>query len=289
LKLTVGGSADFFNDEPHITMTIDNFPIYREVLDKDRNQFNPKFGITWNPFPDTTVRGAVFRVLKRTLITNQTLEPTQVAGFNQFFDDFNATQSWRYGVAVDQKFFKNIFGGAEYSFRDLKRVPFTDGTVIPPKIEDVNWKEHLGRAYLYWTPHKWVSLSVEYMYERFKRETLLSGLGGFGLKNADSHRFPLGINFYHPSGLSAMLKATYFNQHGNFERETDVGNFIKGNDQFWLFDAAISYRLPKRLGFISVGGKNLLNKSFKYHDTNPFNPIIQPDRFIYGKVTLALP
>src|SRR5712691_3758187 len=40
------------------------------------HQFNPKFGVTWNPWPDTTLRAAVFRVLKRTLITNQTLEPT---------------------------------------------------------------------------------------------------------------------------------------------------------------------------------------------------------------------
>ena len=61
------------------------------------HQFNPKFGVTWNPFPDTTLRAAVFRVLKRTLITNQTLEPTQVAGFNQFFDDINGTDALRYG------------------------------------------------------------------------------------------------------------------------------------------------------------------------------------------------
>ena len=60
-------------------------------------QFNPKFGATWNPFPNTTVRAAAFRILKRTLITDQTLEPTQVAGFNQFFDDVNATDAWRYG------------------------------------------------------------------------------------------------------------------------------------------------------------------------------------------------
>ena len=91
----------------------------------DKDQFNPKFGITWNPFPATTVRAAVFRVLKRTLITDQTLEPTQVAGFNQFFDDVNGTEAWRYGGAIDQKFTKDIFGGVEFSKRDLK-VPFLD-------------------------------------------------------------------------------------------------------------------------------------------------------------------
>ena len=57
------------------------------------------------------MRAAAFRVLKRTLITDQTLEPTQVAGFNQFFDDLNGTEAWRYGGAIDQKFTDTIFGG----------------------------------------------------------------------------------------------------------------------------------------------------------------------------------
>ena len=73
------------------------------------------------------MRAAAFRVLKRTLITQQTLEPTQVAGFNQFFDDFNLTEAWRYGGAIDQKFTKDLFGGVEFSKRDLK-VPFLDFT-----------------------------------------------------------------------------------------------------------------------------------------------------------------
>ena len=74
--------------------------------DVDKDQVNPKFGITWTPFAGTTLRAAAFRVLKRTLITDQTLEPTQVAGFNQFFDDPNLTEAWRYGGAIDQKFTK---------------------------------------------------------------------------------------------------------------------------------------------------------------------------------------
>jgi hypothetical protein len=64
---------------------------------EETSQFNPKFGVTWNPLAATTVRAAIFRTLKRTLITDQTLEPTQVAGFNQFFDDINLTETWRYG------------------------------------------------------------------------------------------------------------------------------------------------------------------------------------------------
>jgi outer membrane receptor protein involved in Fe transport len=81
--LTAGASGDFFdaNDK-----TVGN-------QDIDEDEFNPKFGITWNPFASTTLRGAAFRTFKRTLVTDQTLEPTQVAGFNQFFDEGNATKA----------------------------------------------------------------------------------------------------------------------------------------------------------------------------------------------------
>jgi len=269
VTVTVGGSADFL-----------------EGGDKDRKQFNPKFGITWNPFPGTTLRGAIFRTLKRTLITNQTLEPTQVAGFNQFFDDWNGTKAWKYGIAADQKFSKSIYGGGEYSFRDLD-FQWLDRTTGFPVAKEEKWKEQMGRGYLYWTPHKWLGLSAEYLYERIKREIEFS----LGVKNVNTHRVPLGINFFHPCGLSAMFKASYVNQHGNFERQTPfaTGIFERGDDQFWLFDAAISYRLPKRLGFISVGAKNLLNKHFKFFDADYFNPSILPDRFIFAKITLALP
>ena len=109
VTFTVGGSGDFFQTQSATT--------------DSRDQFNPKFGVTWNPFRNTTLRAAAFRVLKRTLISDQTLEPTQVAGFNQFYDDFNATDSWRYGGAIDQKFSSTIFGGMEFSTRDVN-IPF---------------------------------------------------------------------------------------------------------------------------------------------------------------------
>jgi tetratricopeptide (TPR) repeat protein len=264
---TIGASGDFFES------------VSEEGPDAD--QFNPKFGITWNPLPNTTLRGAVFRTLRRTLLTNQTLEPTQVAGFNQFFDDTDATESWRYGGAVDQKFTESIYGGAEYSERDLT-VPFLRTGAPPGELE---WDEKLFRAYLYLTPHKWFALSGEYLYEEFNRDERF----GDGALFVETSYVPLGINFFHPSGLSAFFKGTYVNQKGSFERIDSAGTFTPGKDDFWLADAAINYRLPKRYGFITVGATNLFDKEFQYFDTDRDNPRIIPDRFIFGKVTLAIP
>jgi hypothetical protein len=230
------------------------------------------------------LRGAVFRALKRTLITDQTLEPTQVAGFNQFFDEANTTDSWRYGAAIDQKFTKGLYGGAEFTYRGLK-VPYNVTTLGVSTLEEADWREKIFRAYLFWTPHKWLALSAEYRWEQFERSE------GFaeGAETVTTNYFPIGISFFHPSGLSATLKGTYINQHGFFERQLAIGTFEHGKDDFYLLDAAISYRLPKRLGFISVGAKNLLNKHFQYFDTDPKNPLIQPKSFFFARVTLAIP
>jgi outer membrane receptor protein involved in Fe transport len=267
VTFTLGASGDFFH-----TKSSDA---------ESRDQFNPKFGITWNPFPATTLRAAVFRVLKRTLITDQTLEPTQVAGFNQFFDDADSTESWRYGVAIDQKLSQSLYGGVEVSTRDLS-VPFHNVTANAIRRED--WNEYLGRTYLFWTPHPWLALSAEYQYERFERGRDFTP----AFRDVTTQRVPLGLHFFYPVGLSASLKATYFNQDGDFRRQG--GDCCEsGSDDFWVVDAAISYRLPKRYGFVTLGVTNLFDKSFKYQETDLRNPIILPHRFIFARVTLALP
>jgi hypothetical protein len=221
--------------------------------------------------------------LKRTLITDQTLEPTQVAGFNQFFDDLNATKAWRYGVAVDQKFPGGLFGGVEYAFRDLE-VPFVASTAGGVTEKEVDWTEKLLRLYLFWTPHPWLALNAGYEWERSERDELFAD----GAKHVETNRVPLGLNFFHPSGLSASLKGTYIDQQGSFQRIAAT-TFKYGKDSFWIVDAAINYRLPKRYGFITVGVTNLLDQKFKYFDPDRDNASIIPDRVFFGRLTLALP
>ena len=268
LTFTVGGSGDFFDPDD-------------DDAQKDQDQFNPKFGISWNPFAGTTLRGAAFRVLKRTLITNQTIEPTQVAGFNQFFDEANATDYWVYGGAIDQKLNQNIYAGAEFSYRNLN-VPFLN---LTDTVDNSNWDEYLVRSYLFWTPHQWLALSAEYRYEELKRDQEFAA----GAKELDTHLVPLGVSFFHPSGLSASLKGTYVNQDGSFERKDNVGFFTGDEDDFFLVDAAISYRLPKRYGLLTIGVTNLTDENFEYFDSDRNNPSFQPNRVFFGKVTIALP
>jgi len=274
LILTLGLSYDNVSGEPLL------------IPERRVEQLNPKVGVTWNVVPGTTLRAAAFRTLKRTLITDQTLEPTQVAGFNQFFDDFNATDAWRYGVAVDQKFTKDIYAGAEFSYRKLT-VPFieVDPATGDPDTHKMAADENLGRAYIYWTPHRWFALRAEYLYERFQNRRAITSDVPIEVK---TNRFPFGVNFFHPSGFGSSVTATWVDQIGRFERIRTF-EVERGHDDFWLLDTAISYRLPQRYGMITAGVQNLLDEPFKYFNTDPKNLPITPDRFFFIKATLAFP
>jgi tetratricopeptide (TPR) repeat protein len=267
LTITAGASVDNLRGPPSF------------IRGGNDTRFNPKFGITWTPFLGTSVRAAAFHIVKRTLITDQTLEPTQVAGFAQFFDDLDATKAWRYGVGVDQKITKEIFGGSEFSFRNL-RIPVTDDPSLPPTMAD--GREYLARTYLFWTPNNWLATRIEYNFERFKHE--LAALPA----HVNTHSVPLGLTFFHPSGLSAAVNATYFRQTGNFNR-LSIGRSESGSDDFWIVDAALSYRLPNRYGFLRLGVTNLFDKRFRYFEMDLNNSRIQPTRMAVFKIILTLP
>jgi tetratricopeptide (TPR) repeat protein len=271
MEWTVGGSVDLF-ENTELTQTQVN-P-------------SPKLGLIWNLLPSTTLRAALFRAFTRTLTTAQTIEPTQVAGFNQFFNDGNGTESWRFGIAIDQKLSDNLYAGGEFSRRDLGvKFSFLPSPTASFQLREVDWEEHMGRSYLYWTPHSWVSLSAEYEYERFKRDEAFAA--GIGL--VKTHRIPLGFNLHHPCGLSFMWKTTYVAQEGNFQpQNAPMASFGLGAENFWVVDSSLSYRLPRRWGIVSVEAKNLFDKSFNFQDTDPTNPVLQPERSILFKFTLAI-
>jgi ABC-type amino acid transport substrate-binding protein len=299
VTLTLGLSGDLFDETG--TSTINNvFPDVpagepsaapASVLGTS-NQANPKAGITWTLKSGTTLRAAWFKTLTRTLVTDQTLEPTQVAGFNQFFDEPAATRAKVYGGAVDQKFGKKVFGGAEYTRRD-QTIPLTtlDLAAEPPSVTvaDTDGHERLGRAYLFAAPHPWVTFGAEYSYEKLDLNPDL----GAKYSTVKTQRVPLSARFFHPSGIGAFLGVTHFKQDGQFGSgiTDELGNsvFVPGERSFWVVDAALRYRLPKRYGFIVAGVNNLTDERSTYQATDPDNLAIRPGRVVYGRVVLAFP
>jgi tetratricopeptide (TPR) repeat protein len=250
----------------------------------DTTQFNPKLGVIWNPVPETTFRAAGFRALEKPLFSGRSIEPTQVAGFNQLFDDAGlGADSWRYGVAWDQRLPGAAYVGVELSRRD-STVPFDtfDLDTGVAGTAEADWREYLVRGYAYWAVTKQLALGVEYLYERFERDPENTGLNQ--VVESDTHRVPISAAFFHPWGLQARVTGTYVNQSGQFGF---LDNVQSGSDSFWVLDASIGYRLPKRLGLITLEGRNLLNEKFRYNDYGFGNPTFYPERLILLRVTLA--
>ena len=255
-----------------------------EGLLGSRNQFNPKFGVSWDVLPSTRLRAAAFRILERTLISDMTVEPTQVAGFNQFFRDGDSTESWRYGIGLDHDFSRVVHGGVELSERTMD-IPFQFFAGGPtPEIQQAAWKEAVGRAFLYWAPHPWLAASADFQYERFRRPVEFVGPDLF--TELDTYQLPLAVNVFHPSGFTARLLASRVNQSGLFSDPTGE-SFLPQESQFWVADASVGYRLPRRWGLLTLAVKNLFDKEFQMQDTDAENPRISPSRVILARFALT--
>ncbi len=258
-------------------LSLESFKRGRQV---DREKVNPKLGFMWEPVEGTTIRGSATRVLNATRFFTQTLEPTQVAGFNQFFDSIEGSDAWRYGIAVDQTLARDLFAGAEFSVRRADAPLLGDpGDKAPFFSSD----EKLGRAYLYWAPHARWALRAEYQYERLENDPQLTQV----VVDSTTHIVPLGASYFDPRGFSFHVNGTYAEQTGDFDPDEVGSTTLSGGEDFWVVDTRLDYRLPKRRGLISVGVQNLFDQDFKFQDTDASNPRFLPDRFVFIRGTLS--
>ncbi|CAD6879082.1 InterPro IPR001440 COGs COG0457 [Methylomonas albis] len=251
-------------------------------------QLNPKFGIIWNPTQNLTLRSAAFRTIKRPLTNNQTIEPTQVAGFNQFYDENNGAAAWQYASGIDYKPTNSLFMGGEIIWRDSQQS-------INNISSQFSRSEATHMAYLYWSPSDWLTLKSEYRFEKFKREFVVNSLDSSNPRSVASHQVPLSINLFHNSGMFAKFSGTFVDQHvtsvrslTGFPRTSPV--FTGDSSSFWVFDALLGYRLPNRLGTLALEGRNLFDNTFFYQSvfdaSGPqLSPFI-PERQLFVKLSL---
>jgi hypothetical protein len=265
VTLHLGASADFYETQLF-----------------ERRQLNPKLGVSWAAAPGTVVRSAVFRALHRALVSSQTIEPTHVAGFNQFYAGLEGEDAWRFGVALDQKFNARLFGGAEVAWRNLTvpiEFPREEGRVV----ERFDRDEQFARAYVYWAPDDRASVTAEYIFERFGRDAASSG--DENILELRTHRLPLGVRYFSPIGLSAEARAAWVNQRGRF---AGLAFEPTGEDRFWIVDAAVRWRLPRRYGRVAIEIRNLFDEQFRFQDTDPGNPVVKPGRQAAFTFTLGI-
>ncbi len=230
-----------------------------------QDEVNPKAGVQWRVLDNLTLRAAGFRVMKPPLTSNQTLEPTQIAGFNQFYDDANGDVSTRYGIGVDWRVTREVQAGAEATWRDIDAIAFGDrldsgaGTVT----HDADEATH--RIYVNWTPLDELALSAELVYDRWKATRSPLTATGDVPEDLTTVSLPLRARYFHPSGFFGQLGVSLVHQ----DVDRQPGNFLaieEGSDTFVVADAAIGYRFPRRLGAVSLQINNIFDSGFKFQD-----------------------
>jgi tetratricopeptide (TPR) repeat protein len=254
-----------------------------ENLDFGKRRGYPKLGVQWDITDTVQVRAAYFEFLKPKLVVEQTLQPTQVAGFSQFFDDPEATESEVYGFGIDTRLIRDVMLGLEVTHRDVV------GPLFFPLSGEVEFWERTEDAFLgyaYWTPTNRLALSVHYEYEDVSSD--LNGFFGLGPALVRTRSLPMQIRYFDPTGFFGGLTGTFVDQT---VRDTPLG-FDREDESFWVVDLELGYRLPKRRGILSLEIRNLLDESFLYQDRNflaiePVPARYIPDRSIVGKISLS--
>ena len=241
LQATVGASLD----------TVDNDTTSETRLD-------PKLGVRYQLLPQLALRAAYFRTLKRELLFQQTIQPTQVAGFNQLYDDFTGTRAdvWALGADADLPF--GMKAGIEGGWRMLD-IPsaLPTGTVTQQADE---WR---ASAYLFQTLGERWALGARAQYDRFRLDD--DAITSNDPEKLDTWTFPLTARWFDPNGLFAEASATFLHQHISRGGEATLE---EGSDGTWLLGGAFGWRLPERRGLVAIQVANLLDSKFKYEDDN---------------------
>ena len=247
--------------------------------DLQRTYFNPKLGVMWNITANTVLRAAWLKYVKTPFLSEQTIEPTHVSGFNQFFKDEPNSRAERYAVAIDQRVNPGMMTGFELSWRNLTTPTF----VLAGPIEKHEHTEEAHRMYFAWSVNSRVATTAEFFIERFR-----GSIGGIRDFDAlDWYRLPWTIDYFHPNGWFTEAALTYSWQRA------EVSDGPTRREEFVTVDLQTGYRLPSRYGLIQLGVKNLFDSDFLFQNPG-FSRLEEPDlwqfvpeRVVFGQVTLA--
>ncbi|MCU7849715.1 MAG: FecR domain-containing protein [Candidatus Thiodiazotropha sp. (ex Lucinoma kastoroae)] len=282
IELTLASS---YTDDTIKQHTID-FAGSFDNSDKE-SQFNPKIGLVWDITDSSTIRTAFYRSRPGTTSATS-IEPSQIAGFNQIYDDYQDSlinDAKRAGIGFDSKIRSNLSLGFSALYAELNGLFYgpapTDNVAFEIKRELLN-------TYLYYEISNNLLLNAEYEFEKFehpKASVLFQRID-----TLKTHRLPITLRHFFSNHLTSSITGTYYNQDGLY---TDGS---EGKDDFWIFDASITYNLPKRLGKLSIGARNLFDKQFNYEDkqnnslitadqSNNINEL-SSERIIYGKFSI---
>ncbi|MES9987365.1 MAG: FecR domain-containing protein [Candidatus Thiodiazotropha endolucinida] len=288
----------------HLTAAVTAVRNTSEIFSEKETVILPKLGAQWLITEKSKLHAALFRTNSSAISASfyQTLEPTHISGFNQIHDEFRQTDTWNYGLGFTHDFMPSITAGVRGLHRKGE-TPFDliDLNTFSSSMFDVEFDESTVSTWLNWSPQKHISLSFQYDFSKLDSATNIStteysGISPDGVIELETHRFPIAMNYNHPSGYIVGLTTTYFNQKGVFQGSTFAEPPQDAEDEFWLTDLLLSYRLPDKYGLISLGVKNIFDEEFDFEDRNSYDSLsvetsaspssLSTERTIFGQLSV---
>lgn len=263
----------------------------------------PKLGMLYAPKEGYNLRFAAYKTVSAPLAISayHTLEPTQIAGFNQIFDESTQTEATNLAVGIDATLSPQFTFGLEMVSREVTSPTVIHGTT-EASLTYFSRHERIASAYANLVLNEQFSLSAKYQLEETEQDTRfdfgeLSNLAPDSVLNLKTHRVPLALSWFHPSGLSLQLHQTYFDQTGVFLPGTLDTKPLSGQDHFWITDLSASFRWKKFPGKITVGVNNLMDRHFSYEDRNTYDALntaitgqpsqLATEQQIFGSLTMS--
>ncbi len=244
----------------------------------------PGVGVIWQATDILRLRAAAGRTVKTPYVANQSLQPTQLAGFNERFDDLDGTRADWLGLAADVQASAAVRVGAETTLRRLAdEMVHTNGH----RLEDQ--RDDLAMAYLYWTPTDRIAASLELIGEYYsaKKRDFPDVL------RVQTLTVPLQLTYTTPAGWFATARPALVVQ--DVDGFDDDGEDTDFDSHGVLIDLAAGYRLPKRRGIIALEVTNLLDRHLSFQDETfrttagelqAVNPRFIPSRMFLATITL---
>ena len=273
--------SDYFinnNTTSTIGFSVDRYK--NKNIDRKIEKFNPKIGGIWNVTDNTKLRIAAFKTtFISTTESERTLEPTNIAGFNQFFDEFLLTDSYHYGLGVDNRVDDDTFLGSEFKYVSSKvPIAFDFGEDIEFNQRELNVRSYLFRTLL----DRW-SFKTELFYRKFNRDDDFISLENFIPTN--TYLLSFGVRYFNHEGWLYGVNVNMAKQKVKFE--TDLGSLDFDKDKFVTFDNFIGYRFKNNLnGLIFLEIKNIFDKNFNFQSLNPSNSSFTKSREFFLKIKL---
>jgi len=238
-------------------------------------KFNPKVGISWGTNSNTKLNLAYFETVKRPLLVQQVIEPSQINGFSQFYDESNGSTASNLAFSADVKNSKLSYGAS--GLRRNVRIPQFESNAFTSSQPRRETRIH---AYINWLASANWSFTLNPEKEAFNNQAA-------GPSRLYTTHVPLTAKYHSPNGVSTSYTINYVRQ----EVTLSSGSYNQTREDFVSADLHLNFKLDKRLGQIGISVTNLFEQNFNYQDLNfiraePVYPRYLPTRTVLFKASL---